>query len=129
VQDIELEIPRGLTASLDQAVFDRVVSNLLTNALRHGETPIRVRAERRDRHFRLAVEDSGKGVPADFVDDLFERFSRSAEARARGLGSGLGLSIARSYARAHGGDLLYTGADPQGACFELVVPQHGAPDE
>jgi two-component system, OmpR family, sensor histidine kinase MtrB len=128
-QDIELEIPRGLTATLDQAVFDRVVSNLLTNALRHGERPIRVRAERRDRHFRLAVEDSGKGVPADFVDDLFERFSRSAEARARGLGSGLGLSIARSYARAHGGDLLYTRADPQGACFELVVPQHGAFEE
>ena len=94
--EIRVEIPHELTATVDQAVFDRVVSNLLTNALRHGETPIRVRAERLDRHFRLAVEDSGRGVPADFVDDLFERFSRSDDARARGLGSGLGLSIARS---------------------------------
>ena len=124
--DIEVEIPQGLTAAVDQAVFDRVVSNLLTNALRHGETPIRVRAERLDRHFRIAVEDSGQGVPAEFVDDLFERFSRSDEARARGQGSGLGLSIARSYARAHGGDLVYTGAEPRGARFELIVPQASA---
>lgn len=124
--EIQLEIPHGLTASVDQAVFDRVVSNLLTNALRHGETPIRVRADRLDRHFRLSVEDSGQGVPADFVEDLFERFSRSDAARARGLGSGLGLSIARSYARAHGGDLVYMDAEPHGACFELIVPQNGA---
>ena len=125
-REIELEIPEGLTATIDQTVFDRVVSNLLTNAVRHGETPIRVRAARQDRHFRIAVEDSGPGVPPDFVEDLFERFSRSDDARARGLGSGLGLSIARSYARAHGGDLVYTDAEPQGACFELVVPQNGA---
>ena len=125
-KEIEVEIPDGLTATVDQTVFDRVVSNLITNAVRHGETPIRVRAAREDRHFRIAVEDSGSGVPPDFVEDLFERFSRSDEARARGLGSGLGLSIARSYARAHGGDLVYMDAEPRGACFELVVPQNGA---
>jgi signal transduction histidine kinase len=126
--DIQLEIPDGLTATVDQTVFDRVVSNLITNAVRHGQAPIRVQAAREDRHFRLAVEDSGGGVPPNFVQDLFERFSRSDEARARGLGSGLGLSIARSYARAHGGDLVYTDAEPQGARFELVVPQNGAPE-
>jgi two-component system, OmpR family, sensor histidine kinase MtrB len=125
-REIELQIPDELTASIDQTVFDRVVLNLLTNALRHGETPIRVTASRRDRHFRIAVEDSGRGVPPDFVDDLFERFSRSDDARARGLGSGLGLSIARSYAHAHGGDLVYMDAEPHGARFELVVPQNGA---
>jgi signal transduction histidine kinase len=123
---IELHIPDELTATVDQTVFERVVSNLLTNALRHGNAPIRVTASRHDRHFRIAVEDSGTGVAPDFVDDLFERFSRSADARARGLGSGLGLSIARSYARAHGGDLVYMEADPHGARFELVVPQNGA---
>ena len=82
-------------------------------------------AARRDRHFRIAVEDCGNGVPAEFVEDLFERFTRSDEARARGLGSGLGLSIARSYARAHGGDLVYYDAPPRGARFELIVPQTG----
>jgi len=123
--EVEIKIPSELTARIDQTVFERVVSNLLTNALRHGDSPVLVTAARQDRHFRIAVQDCGNGVPAEFVDDLFERFSRSDEARARGLGSGLGLSIARSYARAHGGDLVYEDAPPQGARFELVVPQAG----
>jgi signal transduction histidine kinase len=81
-----------------------------------------VTAAQSDHHFRLAVADSGNGVPAQFVHELFERFSRSEEARARGLGSGLGLSIARSYARAHGGDLVHENIKPRGARFELIVP-------
>jgi K+-sensing histidine kinase KdpD len=121
--EVEIRIPSELTARIDQTVLERVVSNLLTNALRHGDSPVLVTAARHDRHFRIAVQDCGNGVPAEFVADLFERFSRSDEARARGLGSGLGLSIARSYARAHGGDLVYEDAAPRGARFELVVPQ------
>jgi two-component system, OmpR family, sensor histidine kinase MtrB len=123
---VVIKIPSELTARIDQTVFERVVSTLMTNALRHGDSPVLVTAARQDRHFRIAVQDCGKGVPAEFVDDLFERFSRSEEARARGLGSGLGLSIARSYAHAHGGDLVYEPIRPQGARFELVVPQNGA---
>lgn len=126
LKEVEIEIPSDLTAIVDQTVFERVLSNLLTNALRHGDSPVIVSATRQDRHFRIAVQDCGQGVPAEFVEDLFERFSRSDEARARGLGSGLGLSIARSYARAHGGDLVYHDVPSHGARFELVVPQTGA---
>jgi len=120
--EVEIRIPDDLEAVVDRTVFERVVSNLLTNALRHGRSPIVVTAAQSDRHFRLAVEDSGNGVPPQFVEDLFERFSRSEEARARGLGAGLGLAIARSYARAHGGDLVHEAVRPHGARFELVVP-------
>jgi signal transduction histidine kinase len=81
-----------------------------------------VTATNNDRHLRLAVEDNGPGVPEEFVQDLFERFSRSDEARARGLGSGLGLAIARSYAQAHGGDLVYVPLRPNGSRFEFVAP-------
>jgi len=121
-EEIDVMIPSDLEAVVDRTVFDRVVSNLLTNALRHGSSPVVVTAAQNDRHFRLSVEDRGQGVPPQFVDDLFERFSRSDEARARGLGSGLGLAIARSYARAHGGDLVHEPVLPHGARFELVVP-------
>jgi len=120
--EVEVEIAGDLEAVVDRTVFERVVSNLLTNALRHGGTPIVVTAAQSDNHFRLAVQDGGDGVPPQFVEDLFERFSRSDEARARGLGSGLGLAIARSYARAHGGDLVHQRAQPRGARFELVIP-------
>ena len=120
--EVEIEIPEELEAVVDKTVFERVVSNLLTNALRHGASPIVVTAAQSDNHFRLAVEDCGQGVPPQFIHELFERFSRSDEARARGLGSGLGLAIARSYARAHGGDLVHENVTPHGARFELIVP-------
>lgn len=122
VQEIEITIPEDLAATADLAAFDRVVSNLLQNALRYGQPPIAVRATQNDRHFRLTVEDRGPGVSAEFVPDLFERFTRSPEAHGRG-GTGLGLAIARSYAHAHRGDLLYEPADPRGARFQLVLPR------
>ena len=120
--EVAIEIPEDLEAIVDKTVFERVVSNLLTNALRHGSSPVVVSAAQSDNHFRLIVEDCGEGVPPVFIKDLFERFSRSDEARARGLGSGLGLAIARSYARAHGGDLVHEHVQPHGARFELIVP-------
>lgn len=121
-EDIVLEVDEGLEVTIDPAALDRIVSNLVTNALRYGRPPVVVRAERVDRHFRLAVEDSGPGVPDEFVPSLFERFTRSRSGRDRVTGTGLGLAIARSYAAAHGGDLIYEPADPTGARFRLVIP-------
>jgi K+-sensing histidine kinase KdpD len=114
----ELDVAGDLAAVVDPLVLDRVVSNLLVNATRYGKLPIIVGAEQRDRHLRIVVEDAGEGIPAELVPHLFDRFARGDDA----LGSGLGLAIARAYARAHGGDLLYTPADG-GARFELIVPQ------
>jgi signal transduction histidine kinase len=121
--DVRLDVPDDLEANVDPEVLERVLSNLVVNALRYGEAPVTVRAEQRDRHFRLTVEDSGTGVPPDFVPDLFERFTRSRGAGAGG--TGLGLAIARSYARAHRGDLLYERSRTAGASFQLVIPASG----
>jgi signal transduction histidine kinase len=115
---VELDVPSDLAAVVDEIVLDRVVSNLLSNAARYGAPPVRVCAEQRDRHLRIAVTDEGRGVPEEVRLRLFERFARSGDAG----GSGLGLAIARSYARAHGGDIVYEPAEP-GARFELVLPQ------
>jgi signal transduction histidine kinase len=119
---IEIEVPEHTVADLDRSALDRIVTNLVTNALRYGKPPVHVRAERTDRHFRLSVEDSGAGVAPEFIPDLFERFTRSEGSRASAVGTGLGLAIARSYARAHGGDLVYEDAIPHGARFNLVLP-------
>jgi len=120
--EINLRIDPSLETVADPEAFDRIVSNLLTNALRYGEPPVLVDARQTDRHFRLSVEDRGDGVAGEFVPHLFERFARGDPAGAGASGSGLGLSIAQSYARAHGGDLLYGPASPSGARFELVLP-------
>ncbi len=119
---IEVAIDAALEADADPVAFDRIVSNLVTNALRYGLPPIVVDARQTDRHFRLTVEDRGAGVPTEFVPELFERFTRSSDARERAAGTGLGLAIARSYAHAHRGDLLYEPAQPSGARFQLVLP-------
>jgi signal transduction histidine kinase len=119
---VEIDVPPDTVALVDRSVLDRIVTNLVTNAFRYGVPPVRVRAERTDRHLRLSVEDRGDGVPSAFVPDLFERFTRSEGSRASAVGTGLGLAIARSYARAHGGDLLYEDAEPHGARFNLILP-------
>ena len=119
---IEIDVPHDAIVMVDRSVLERIVTNLVTNAFRYGEAPVRVHAERTDRHLRLSVEDSGHGVPAEFVPDLFERFTRGQGTRASAVGTGLGLAIARSYARAHGGDLLYEDAHPHGARFNLILP-------
>jgi signal transduction histidine kinase len=119
---VELDVPADTVAIVDRHAVERIVSNLVTNAFRYGMPPVHVRATQTDRHLRLSVEDSGHGVPAEFVPDLFERFTRSDRSRETASGTGLGLAIARSYARAHGGDLLYEDAVPHGARFQLVLP-------
>jgi signal transduction histidine kinase len=119
---VELDVSPEVVAIVDRHAVERIVSNLVTNAFRYGMPPVHVRATQNDRHLRLSVEDRGAGVPAEFVPDLFERFTRSDRSRKSASGTGLGLAIARSYARAHGGDLLYEEADPHGARFQLVLP-------
>jgi signal transduction histidine kinase len=116
--DVELEVPEDLAAVADPVVLERILTNLLTNAVRHGRAPIRVSASRGDTTLRISVEDAGDGVAEELRDSLFDRFTRSES----GIGSGLGLAIARAYAHALGGELFYRGNDP-GACFELVIPQ------
>jgi signal transduction histidine kinase len=115
---VELEIPDDLAAVVDPLVLDRVVSNLVANAASYGAPPIRIAAKNRDRHLRVTVEDAGPGIPAELEGRVFDRFARGRDKS----GHGLGLAIARAYAQAHGGDLIY---DPSrgGARFELIIPQ------
>ena len=115
--EVVLDVDPALVAEADPLVLERVLANLLDNAARYGAAPVHVHAVQRDRHLRLSVEDSGTGVPPELAVRLFERFERGLE----GSGAGLGLAIAKAYAIAHGGDLVY---DPgtRGARFELVIP-------
>jgi signal transduction histidine kinase len=120
--EVEVRVPEELEAVVDPDAFDRIISNLVANALHYGQAPIRVTAEREDGRLQVAVEDRGDGVPSEFVPRLFERFSRSDPSRLRAVGTGLGLAIAHSYAEAHSGELRYRQALPHGARFELVLP-------
>jgi signal transduction histidine kinase len=113
---VELELESGLCALADPLALDRVLSNLLTNAVRYGRPPLRVSTRAHGDRIDVLVEDAGEGVPEQLRPHLFERFARGDEA----TGTGLGLAIARAYAHAQGGDLVYvqTGG---GARFALSL--------
>jgi signal transduction histidine kinase len=118
--DVTVDAPEGFAALVDAQAFDRIVSNLVANALRHGAPPIVVSARGSNGELSVTIEDRGRGVADEFVGSLFERFSRGATESSEG--AGLGLSIAQSYTRAHGGTLTYEPAEPHGARFRVVLP-------
>ena len=118
-QDVRIDVAEGLEVHADRLALERIMGNLVGNALRYGAPPVVVRAHPMDTYLRVSVEDGGEGVPPELVPRLFERFERGTV----GEGSGLGLSIAQAYARAHGGDLVYDRSERGGARFELILPR------
>jgi len=126
--EVIVDIDPAASARVDTAAFDRILSNLVTNAFRYGVPPVTVAADQADSELRVSVTDRGRGVPADFIDDLFERFARKGVAHDRTPGTGLGLAIAKSYAQAHGGDLVYDAPAGGGARFTFVLRVEAQPD-
>jgi signal transduction histidine kinase len=118
---VELDAP-DVPVNIDPSILDHIVTNLVTNAFRYGQAPVRVHAHVVDGAVRVSVEDSGPGVAHELEDSLFERFTRAGVSRDRVAGTGLGLAIARAYARAHRGDVRYERRQPSGARFVVDLP-------
>lgn len=110
----------------DEARLRQVVTNLVGNAAAHTPpgTPVRLRVGTTDGRAILEVADEGPGMTAVQADRVFDRFYRADRSRSRsgGASAGLGLAIARSLARAHGGDIELTTALGEGARFRLTLP-------
>jgi signal transduction histidine kinase/DNA-binding response OmpR family regulator len=127
---LDLRIPGELAAQLDPEKMERVLLNLLANAFKF--TPdggrIAVSAHAAGDELRIAIEDSGPGVPPASRASIFERFSQvaSAQGESRG-GSGLGLYIVKEFARLHGGRVGVDRSDLGGARFIVDLPRRAAP--
>jgi signal transduction histidine kinase len=119
---IEINIPSSLKATLDPDVFDRIVANLISNAVKYGEPPFTISAEPTSQDVRISFRDHGRGISAQFAPSLFERFTRSEASRQEADGAGVGLALSRLYARAHGGDVVHDPTTGPGACFTVVLP-------
>jgi signal transduction histidine kinase len=105
----------------DRRRLDRILSNLVANALEHGRTDVCVRARPEGDRACAEVSDHGPGIPPERLPSLFDRFSRGDAARSGG-GSGLGLAIARENATLLGAELDVTSAPGSGASFTLRLP-------
>ncbi len=106
----------------DERLLDRIVTNLLDNAVKYSKPGGAVRIELvRRGDAVLTVRDEGPGIRPEHVPQLFVRFFRGDPARQRSEGTGLGLAIAKAGAEAHGGRLEFVGNAP-GAVFRVSLP-------
>lgn len=124
--ELVAQIAPGLTASVDPDAVTQVVLNLLDNAIKYTPSGrVRLNAHRAasDDEVRIAVSDSGPGIPAEHLPHIFDRFYRVDRARSRELGgAGLGLAIARELVAAHGGVLTVHSVPGEGSTFTVHLP-------
>jgi len=107
----------------DIALIERVLENLITNALQHtpegGRITVSLRKE--DAGVRIQVEDTGRGIPEKDLPKVFERFYRGDNGARSGQHAGLGLAIARHIVRLHGGVITVSSEPGKGACFTFSL--------
>jgi len=112
-------------AEIDARRVERILRNLLVNAIEHGESrPVVVRVAADDESVAVSVRDHGIGLRPGESAMVFNRFWRADPARARTTGgTGLGLAISLEDARLHHGWLQAWGAPGEGSCFRLTLPR------
>ena len=120
---LHVELPDDLPAiAADRGQVERVIANLVTNAIRATDAPaiIDIVAALRDGFIAIAVRDTGRGIPSDYLDRIFDPFVQVPDAPAGG--AGLGLSISRRIVHAHGGQLAVRSHVGQGTTFTFTLP-------
>lgn len=126
--ELQVHAPASLHADIDRRRMERVIRNLLTNAIEHSEArPVDVYVDGDDTAVAVAVRDHGMGFEAGQAKQVFHRFWRADPARDRRIGgTGLGLAIAMEDTRLHGGWLNAWGRPGRGAQFRLTVPRRAS---
>jgi signal transduction histidine kinase len=118
---IELRTSELDPEELIRAVVQLVLDNLISNAIKYGPegATITVRAAQHGDTMRIEVADHGPGIPADYLQAVFEKYVRVPGAPKGG--AGIGLYIAREIVRAHGGDIGVDSEPGKGATFWFTV--------
>ena len=116
-------VPDDVSARCAPEKVERVLFNLVTNALRHtpSDGSVAVRVEQVDHEVRVTVEDTGEGLGDEARRRMFDRFWRADPARSV-RGSGLGLAIARGLVEAHGGRIWAEERPGGGARVSFTLP-------
>lgn len=121
---LQVNCPKPLTIQGDEAQLHRLLTNLLTNALRYTqEGGVTLSAQRNNKGALVKVEDTGIGIPVDQIPKVFDRFWQASDVRQyNSEGFGLGLAIAQAIVRHHQGSLTVTSRVGVGSCFAVQLP-------
>lgn len=116
--DVPIELP---WVSVDRLQIERVINNLVINALRHTKNgEIKISAEQRDNHVAVSVSDTGSGIPTEYLPHIFDKFVQVPDAPTGG--AGLGLTISKSIVEAHGGQISVQSQVGRGTTFTFTLP-------
>ena len=119
-----------ITINGDETRLMQVLSNLLSNAIKYSpaESQVQIAISRHDDLVRVSVTDSGPGIPVEFQDRIFEKFTQadSSDTRAKG-GTGLGLAISKEIVERHHGHMGFNSTHEQGTTFyfDLAIVSAG----
>jgi heavy metal sensor kinase len=120
-------VPENYHIEGDVRMIQRMIANLLDNAIKYtpqgGSVSITVHPDA-EKNVVVSVKDSGIGIHAKDLDHIFERFYRCDQSRSE-ASIGLGLSLAKTIARAHGGDITAVSNPGTGSTFTVFLPQAG----
>ena len=113
-----------MVQAVDIAKVERIVENLLANAVRHAPatTTIWIRVQRAPDGVVIAVEDDGPGVPDELRETIFEPFRQGPDAPEHSPGVGVGLTLVRRFAELMGGRAWVQGREGGGASFRVFLP-------
>ena len=116
--DVPVELPWVL---VDRLQIERVISNLVINALRHTKNgEIKISAVQRDNYISVSVRDTGSGIPTEYLPHIFDKFVQVPDAPTGG--AGLGLTISKSIVEAHGGQISVQSEVGRGTTFTFTLP-------
>ncbi len=123
-RDIRFDSPTGGSGSWDKDRLAQVVSNLIGNALEHGDPskPVTVRVSARKDATVLTVHSFGPPIPSELIPVLFDPYRQSAVRSERSKGLGLGLFITQQIVAAHGGSIECRSTDAEGTTFTITLP-------
>jgi len=131
---VDKSIRVSLEGHVDQMVYfdhdklDKIISNLLSNALRHTPTDGTIyisyylSGEEDNQRLDIRVTDSGKGIEPDMLPHIFNRFYQVESVTGRTFGAGIGLALARNLAEIHKGSIEVANDDRLGATFTVTLP-------
>lgn len=124
--DVALHTADAVVVDTDRRRLDRIIVNLIGNAMTHGGGRATVTIEQGQSGAWIAVADHGPGIAARDIELIFDRHFKTSTHRGSGSGSGLGLAIALESAELLGGTLTASSVERQGAVFTLWLPDRSS---
>ena len=124
-RQITCSCSKGKIVLADKNALERILNNLIENAFKYSDyqSTINISTKKVKDYLEISVKDSGRGIPDEEQDFLFDRFYRTAEARAtEEKGSGLGLAIVKNLVNNLNGEVGVKNAKPQGSIFWFTLP-------